>query len=81
MTAADRKVSAMNVWALLPIVCLAAVPAFAAPEDDAMAHSKAFERAVNARDAKAILLSTLLTLTSFGRAKAKKRTAERKLRS
>lgn len=55
MTAADRKDSAMNVWALLPIVCLAAVPAFAAPEDDAMAHSKAFERAVNARDAKAIL--------------------------
>ena len=57
----------MNVWALLPIVCLAAVPAFAAPEDDAMAHSKAFERAVNARDAMAILLSRLLTLTSFGR--------------
>ncbi len=45
----------MNVWALLMIICLAAVPALAAPADDAMAHSKAFARAVNARDAKAIL--------------------------
>ena len=42
-------------WALLAIVCLAVMPAFAAPADDAMAHSKAFERAVNARDGKAAL--------------------------
>ena len=45
----------MKRLAVLAFLCLVAVPAFAAPADDAMAHSKAFERAVNARDAKAIL--------------------------
>lgn len=45
----------MKRCALLALLSLVAMPAFAAPADDAMAHSKAFERAVNARDAKAIL--------------------------
>jgi len=45
----------MNRWVLLSILCLAAVPALAGPTEDAMAHSKAFERGVNARDAKAVL--------------------------
>ena len=38
---------------LLPL--LIAAPALAGPAEDAMAHSRAFERAVNARDEKAIL--------------------------
>src|SRR5215471_15044052 len=37
------------------LLCLAAAPAFAAPADDAMAHSKAFEQAVNTRNPHAIL--------------------------
>src|SRR5512140_1775282 len=45
----------MNRWGSLSILCLVAVPALAAPADDATAHSKAFERAVNARDGAAIL--------------------------
>lgn len=45
----------MNRWGIVSILCLVAVPALAAPADDATAHSKAFERAVNARDAGAIL--------------------------
>ena len=45
----------MKHFAVLPLLSLAAVPGFASPADDAMAHSKAFERAANARDAKAIL--------------------------
>ena len=40
---------------VLSLLCLVAVPAFAAPADDATAHSKAFERAVNTRDASAVL--------------------------
>jgi uncharacterized protein (TIGR02246 family) len=40
---------------LVSLVCLAAAPALAGPAEDAMAHSKAFERAVDARDAKAVL--------------------------
>jgi len=45
----------MSRWWFLAILCLAAAPALGAPADDAAAHSKAFERAVNARDARAIL--------------------------
>jgi uncharacterized protein (TIGR02246 family) len=45
----------MKRWNLVSVLCLLAVPAFAASADDATAHSKAFERAANARDAKAIL--------------------------
>jgi len=45
----------MNRLAVISIVCLAAARAFAGPADDAMTHSKAFETAVNARDAKAIV--------------------------
>ncbi|HME72026.1 MAG TPA: SgcJ/EcaC family oxidoreductase [Myxococcota bacterium] len=45
----------MKRSAILSLLYLVAVPAFAAPADDATTHSKAFERAVNARDAKAIL--------------------------
>jgi uncharacterized protein (TIGR02246 family) len=45
----------MHCWALISIVCLVAFPAFAGPTDEATAHSKAFENAVNARDAKAII--------------------------
>jgi len=45
----------MNRWGFLSILCLAAAPALAATADDATAHSKAFERAVNARDGGAIL--------------------------
>ena len=37
------------------VLFFAAFPAFATPADDAMAHSKAFERAVNARDVAAVL--------------------------
>jgi uncharacterized protein (TIGR02246 family) len=40
---------------VVPLLCLVALPALAGTADDATAHSKAFERAVNARDAKAIL--------------------------
>jgi len=40
---------------MIAVVCLAAVPAIAGPGEDATAHSKAFETAVNARDAKAIV--------------------------
>jgi uncharacterized protein (TIGR02246 family) len=39
----------------LLVFFLVAAPAFAGPSEDATAHSKAFERAANARDAKAIL--------------------------
>jgi len=39
----------------LTIVCLTAVRAAAGPAELAMAHSKAFERAANARDVKAVL--------------------------
>ena len=39
------------------LLCLVAAPALAGPTDGATAHSKAFERAVNTRDAKAIPLS------------------------
>jgi uncharacterized protein (TIGR02246 family) len=45
----------MKRSAVLFLFFLVAAPAFAGPADDATAHSKAFERAVNARDAKAIL--------------------------
>lgn len=45
----------MKRYVVLSLLCLVAVRAFAAPADDAAAHSKAFERAMNARDAKAIL--------------------------
>jgi uncharacterized protein (TIGR02246 family) len=45
----------MKRSAVVSLLCLLAAPAVAAPADDAMAHSKAFERAANARDAKAIL--------------------------
>lgn len=45
----------MKCLAVLSLLCVCALPAFAAPTDDAAAHSKAFERAVNARDAKAVL--------------------------
>lgn len=45
----------MKRYVVLSLLCLVAVRAFAAPADDATAHSKAFERAVNTRDAKAIL--------------------------
>jgi uncharacterized protein (TIGR02246 family) len=45
----------MKTWTVLVVVVLAAVPALADPADDATAHSKAFERAVNTRDAAAIL--------------------------
>jgi len=46
----------MRLSAVLPLLlALAALPASADPAGDAMAHSKAFESAVNARDAKAIL--------------------------
>jgi len=45
----------MNRLALIAIVCLVAVPAFAGPVEEATAHSKAFEKAVNTHDAKAIL--------------------------
>ena len=40
---------------LLLLLALTAPPASADPAGDAMAHSKAFEQAVNARDAQAIL--------------------------
>jgi uncharacterized protein (TIGR02246 family) len=45
----------MKRASIVSLLCLLAGPAFAAPTDDALAHSKAFERAANARDAKAIL--------------------------
>lgn len=45
----------MKCLAVLSLLCVCAVPAVAAPTEDAAAHSKAFERAVNARDAKAVL--------------------------
>jgi uncharacterized protein (TIGR02246 family) len=45
----------MQRFAVLSLLCLGAVPALAGPADDAMAHSKAFERAVNARDAGAVV--------------------------
>jgi uncharacterized protein (TIGR02246 family) len=45
----------MKRFVVLSLLCLVAAPAFASPEDAATAHSKAFERAVNARDAKAVL--------------------------
>jgi uncharacterized protein (TIGR02246 family) len=46
----------MTRWGTLAtVLCLAAAPAHATLADDAAAHSKAFERAVNARDARAIL--------------------------
>ncbi len=45
----------MTRWVLLSILCFAVAPALAGPAEDAMAHSKAFERAGNARDAKAVL--------------------------
>jgi uncharacterized protein (TIGR02246 family) len=45
----------MKRFAVLSVLSLIAIPAFAGPADDATAHSKAFERAVNARDANAIL--------------------------
>jgi len=45
----------MKRSSIVSLLCLLAAPAFAAPADDALAHSKAFERAANARDPKAIL--------------------------
>ena len=45
----------MKALAFLFVASVVAAPAVAGPADDAMAHSKAFERAVNARDAKAVL--------------------------
>ena len=45
----------MKRFSIISCLCLLAAPALAAPADDALAHSKAFERAANARDAKAIL--------------------------
>lgn len=39
----------------LSILCLASLPAFAGPTEDALAHSKKFEAAVNQRDAAAVL--------------------------
>lgn len=45
----------MRLSAVPFLLVLAALPASADPASDAMAHSKAFEHAVNARDASAIL--------------------------
>src|SRR5262249_60588324 len=45
----------MKRSSIVSLLCLLAAPAFAAPADDALAHSKAFERPANARDPKAIL--------------------------
>ena len=45
----------MKSWTVASILCLVAVRALATPAEDATAHSKAFERAVNARDGAAIL--------------------------
>jgi len=45
----------MKRFSIVSLLCLLAAPAFAAPTDDARAHSKAFERAANARDAKGLL--------------------------
>jgi uncharacterized protein (TIGR02246 family) len=45
----------MKTLLFAAILSLAAVPAFAGPTEDATAHSKAFEKAANARDAKAML--------------------------
>jgi uncharacterized protein (TIGR02246 family) len=45
----------MKSCAVLFLLGLVAAPAFGTPTDDALAHSKAFERAVNARDAQAVL--------------------------
>jgi uncharacterized protein (TIGR02246 family) len=47
----------MKYGAIVALLCPLAVamPALATPADDAMAHSKAFERAVNARDAQAVV--------------------------
>jgi len=45
----------MKRCAILSLLYLVAMPAFATPAADATAHSKAFERAVNARDAEAVL--------------------------
>lgn len=39
----------------IALVCFLAAPALAGPAEDAMAHSKAFEKAANARDTKAVL--------------------------
>ena len=45
----------MKRWLFVPLLALiAAAPALAGTSDIALAHSKAFERAANARDAKAI---------------------------
>ena len=40
---------------VLLLTLIVATPALAGPSDEALAHSKAFERAANARDAKAIV--------------------------
>lgn len=45
----------MRKGILALLACLFATPAFADAEADALAHSKAFERALNARDVKAAL--------------------------
>ena len=45
----------MKYRVVLSLLCLVAAPALGAPTDDALAHSKAFERAVNARDTQAVL--------------------------
>jgi len=45
----------MRRLALLGPLCLLAAPAFAGPTEEAMAHAKAFERAINARDVKAVV--------------------------
>jgi uncharacterized protein (TIGR02246 family) len=50
-----KGVNAMIRCLLVLTICAVAVTGFAAPDDDAMAHSKAFERAANARDVKAVL--------------------------
>jgi uncharacterized protein (TIGR02246 family) len=45
----------MKGLAVIGVVCLAALPALAGPTEDATAHSKAFENAVNARDTAAVV--------------------------
>lgn len=45
----------MRFFISLFVLLLLATPASAAPEDEAMSHSRAFEHAVNARDATAIV--------------------------
>lgn len=45
----------MKIWSLVVVLLMASMPAHAGVEADARAHSAAFARAMNARDAKAML--------------------------